>query len=101
MFFRALHLSEWQQFDRVNIRLHDRLTILTGVNGSGKTTVLNLLAQHAGWQNNPLATPKREPKSGVIRFLLRLFAGEDKSEREYGGPILLLGLTRPTGVAKA
>lgn len=37
----------WQQFSKVEISLHDRLTILTGANGSGKTTILNMLAKHS------------------------------------------------------
>ena len=37
----------WQQFSKVEITFHDRLTILTGANGSGKTTILNMLAKHS------------------------------------------------------
>lgn len=86
MYFKQIKLHEWQQFQRVEIDFHERLTVLTGANGSGKTTILNLLARHCGWNTSALATPKRERRSGVIRFLYRLFNGEDRSERkEIGG----------------
>lgn len=48
MNFNRLEVYQWQQFEKVDIELHDRLTILTGANGSGKTTLLNLFAKHAG-----------------------------------------------------
>jgi len=42
--FQKLTISGWQQFQDIEVDFHDRLTILTGANGSGKTTILNLLA---------------------------------------------------------
>lgn len=36
MNFKFMEISEWQQFDNVAIEFHDRLTVLTGANGSGK-----------------------------------------------------------------
>lgn len=59
--FQKLTISDgWQQFQNVEINFHDRLTILTGANGSGKTTILNLLAKHFGWETQFMATPKRD-----------------------------------------
>lgn len=80
MYFKFLEISEWQQFTNVAIKFHDRLTVLTGANGSGKTTVLNLLAKHYGWEMPSLATPKKEKRSGVIKFFSRIFNGENKND---------------------
>ena len=39
----------WRQFRRMDVEFHERLTVLTGANGSGKTSILNVLARHFGW----------------------------------------------------
>jgi energy-coupling factor transporter ATP-binding protein EcfA2 len=59
MKFKSLKINKWKQFDTVDIEFHDRLTILTGANASGKTTLLNLLARHFGWKFPELSTPTR------------------------------------------
>lgn len=87
MYFQSMRISEWQQFDEVRIDFHDRLTVLTGANGSGKTTLLNLLAKHYGWNQASLATPKVEKSSGVIKFLSRLWNGENKGELPVIGSV--------------
>lgn len=63
--FTNLRIEQWRQFDTVNIELHDRLTVLTGANGAGKTTILNLLTQHFGWSRPLLATPWRNEDGSV------------------------------------
>ncbi len=47
--FKRLHIKRWRQFADVDIVFHQHLTILTGANGAGKTTVLNLLSKVIGW----------------------------------------------------
>ncbi|MFC1718335.1 AAA family ATPase [Candidatus Poribacteria bacterium] len=37
MGFKSLKINNWKQFDAIDIEFHDRLTILTGANASGKT----------------------------------------------------------------
>lgn len=59
MSFKALRLNNWRQFRELDIRFHDRLTILTGANGAGKTTILNILSRHFGWQGTLVSTPRR------------------------------------------
>ena len=66
--FKHLYLSNWRQFDNVDIAFHERLTILTGANGSGKTTMLNILNRHLGWNLQFVSTPKKTRK-GVVRYL--------------------------------
>ncbi len=73
MKFTGISLSGWQQFDKVELALHPRLTVLTGANGSGKSTLLRFLARHFGWPYNQLSTPRKDPASGVVRFLTALF----------------------------
>jgi predicted ATPase len=42
--FKSLTIRGWRQFDEIDLDFHDRLTILTGTNGTGKSTLLKILA---------------------------------------------------------
>jgi predicted ATPase len=68
--FQKLELFGWRQFDSIDLDFHPRLTILTGANGAGKTTILNLLSRHFGWSVALLSTPRRR-KGGLLQY----FAG--------------------------
>lgn len=63
---RAVTIAGWRQFRDVHIDLHDTLTILTGANGAGKTTILNLLAAHFGWEVPLATTPAKNAVSMAI-----------------------------------
>lgn len=80
MKFTSLAITNWKQFEKVDIKFHPRLTILTGANGSGKSTILNLLARHFGWDSQELSTPVKDIVSGIFRFWNRFFknSNEDK-----------------------
>ncbi len=63
--FTRLSLYGWRQFGRVDIDLTKQVVILTGANGTGKTSILSLLSKHFGWNLSFAATPfvsKRQRK---------------------------------------
>jgi recombinational DNA repair ATPase RecF len=62
--FKRLKLGPWRQFAEVDISF-SRLTVLTGPNGCGKTTILSILANHFNWRNRIIAAPKRSDDGGL------------------------------------
>lgn len=55
--FRGLYINDWRQFDEVRLEFHPRLTILTGANASGKSTILGLLGRHFQWTRQFSSAP--------------------------------------------
>ncbi|MAD04867.1 MAG: OLD family endonuclease [Pseudoalteromonas sp.] len=84
MKFRKIKFSEWQQFEKIDIDLSNRVTVLTGTNGSGKTTILNQLARHSGWQFNSLSTPKEDKATGIVKFTSPISKSKEKFEPNLG-----------------
>ena len=72
--FASLSLRGWRQIGSVDLTFHRRLTILTGANGSGKTTILSLLARHFGWNSAFVSTPRYQ-KAGVLEYLTDIWEG--------------------------
>ncbi len=70
--FRALRIEGWRQFGRVDIALHPRLTVLTGANGAGKSSLLRVFQRHFGIDQPFLATPMRQ-SGGGYSYLTGLF----------------------------
>lgn len=70
--FRTLRIEGWRQFGRVDIALHPRLTVLTGANGAGKSSLLRLFQRHFGIDQPFLATPMRQ-SGGGYSYLTGLF----------------------------
>ncbi|MBU0823407.1 MAG: AAA family ATPase [Alphaproteobacteria bacterium] len=56
--FRTLEIGNWRQFHRIDIDLSKQITVLTGSNGTGKTSLLNILTQHFGWNLSFVSTPR-------------------------------------------
>ena len=70
--FRSLRIEGWRQFGRVDISLHPRLTVLTGANGAGKSSLLRLFQRHFGAHQPFLATPILQSDGGYS-YLTGLF----------------------------
>lgn len=93
--FTQIKISDWQQFKDIEIDFHDRLTIITGANGSGKTTILNILARHFGWSQQSLAVPKKNFKTKAIEWVSRFLNLEkDVIGQIYYSNIQTLGNSR-------
>ena len=54
--FDELVIDDWKQFKKISIKFHPRLTILTGANGAGKTTISSRL------ENNQLSAIFKGPQ---------------------------------------
>jgi predicted ATP-binding protein involved in virulence len=61
--FKRLELYKWRQFKRVDIDFDTDICVLTGPNGCGKTTILNVLGRHFGWDINFVSTPFQREKN--------------------------------------
>src|SRR3989338_2739216 len=81
--------TPWRQFARVEINFHPQLTILTGANSSGKTTILNLLSYHFGWTPNLISTPKMDSKNGILEYLSDVL--ERFFKKEESTPMITVG----------
>lgn len=54
---KSIEFNNWNQFEKINIEFNSNLTILTGVNGSGKSTILRILGRLLGWEYREIAKP--------------------------------------------
>ena len=65
--FTRLSIKDWRQFSNIDIVFHEHLTVLTGTNGAGKTTVLNLLSKSTGWNPQFVSSYEKDEK-GVSKY---------------------------------
>lgn len=95
--FQSIRISGWRQFEDINIKFHPNLTILTGSNGAGKSTILNILSSHLGISRPYLGVPVKNKSgttfhSGISFLRSKLFQllsrEEEKSDRKYFGEVL-------------
>ncbi|MDS7930969.1 AAA family ATPase [Acinetobacter sp. V102_4] len=68
MKFEKITLTEWRQFSKIEIEFHPNVTIITGANGAGKSTILKLLSKHFGWHHPFLGTPFFSKEQGVVQY---------------------------------
>ena len=73
MKFTSLRIEGWRQFGHVDISLHPRLTVLTGANGAGKSSLLKIFQRHFGIEQPFLATPFLQSGGGYY-YLTGLFS---------------------------
>lgn len=66
--FSSIKLDSWRQYKTVEIDFHPQLTLITGPNGTGKSTILSILNRHFGCSRNYLSTPKKKKRSGALEF---------------------------------
>lgn len=66
--FKKMTIQGWRQFRGIDIDFHSQLTILTGANGAGKTTILSLVSRHFGWSTNFISTPKLRGSNAKLKY---------------------------------
>ena len=67
LMFTRINIKEWRQFSNVDITFHKHLTVLTGANGAGKTTILNLLSKSIGWTPQFVSSYEKD-EDGVSKY---------------------------------
>lgn len=88
--FAAFKIGNWRQFEDVRLSFHPRLTVLTGANGSGKTTILNILNRHFGWNLQFVGTPQAQRK-GLLKYVADVFLGKAKHLPKAEGNRQIIG----------
>ncbi len=72
--FQSLRVDGWRQFGHVELEVHPRLTVITGANGAGKSSLLRIFTSHFGFGRPFLATPVRNSE-GSYTYLTGKFSG--------------------------
>lgn len=72
--FKHLTVQGWRQFGNIELELHPRLTVLTGANGAGKSSLLRIFSRHFGFDRPYLATPIFS-EDGSYTYATGLFVG--------------------------
>ncbi|HHC6785138.1 TPA: retron Ec78 anti-phage system effector ATPase PtuA [Vibrio parahaemolyticus] len=54
LFLSSMHLTDFRRFTDLDISFDDKITVLIGANGAGKTSVADAIAKTLSWLNNNL-----------------------------------------------
>lgn len=83
--FTSMRVEDWRQFGVVDLAFHPRLTVLTGANATGKTTLLQVLGMHFNWIVPLLGVPIRD-RAGRFMYVpgLRKSRAQDQPIRSIG-----------------
>ncbi|MBK6485035.1 MAG: AAA family ATPase [Chitinophagaceae bacterium] len=90
--FKRLKLRRWRQFENVDIDFSSNLSVLTGKNGCGKSTILNILGRHFGWNIHLISTPylskKKKENFGLmfgkqLKKILKFQQAQKKLENSF------------------
>jgi energy-coupling factor transporter ATP-binding protein EcfA2 len=84
MIYKRLSLSKWRQFREIDIPFHERFTVITGANGAGKTTILNLLGMLYGWNVPLVSTPIRDKENGAFKYFSGIWPASTFMSRLFG-----------------
>jgi len=85
---KQIQINDWRQFDNLTIDFDKRLTILTGANGSGKTTILNILSKAFG-ESVKFVSNVSETADGSIDYTSSVIGDlEEKRDSNYKSSII-------------
>ena len=94
--FKTLAVMDWRQFRSVNVEFHPQATVIVGANGSGKTSLLNILSQQIGWASGFVGTSTVDEETGEMRYLSG-FKEEETDEGTVARGETIGSLTYDTG----
>lgn len=60
---KSLKVHDWNQFEKIDIDFDKNITIITGVNGSGKSSIIRLLSKLIGWDHKEIMNKFNKKKS--------------------------------------
>lgn len=85
---KQIQINDWRQFDNLTIDFDKRLTILTGANGSGKTTILNILSKAFG-ESVKFVSNVSETADGSIDYTSSVIGDlEEKRDSNYKSSVI-------------